>query len=241
MAELEEKMMRRARDKGRIAKSTTDKELANYAEKVGYHHQSLHMLNNPPTTAGFDYFASAMCLAEHPEGSTVTFVSGDVRRSKAKQRANNTHLENEESLHGFARNEDRDLLAAKLASQKEYERESRLGCFRDDDVRRAMDESAKMAATPFVPPAVGTGESEETHRDVKEVRDVSVLKIVSAEDAEEVESHQMVLEQLTRTKDKPYDQQAINSNSALVRAGQNAEQRAESLAKIAAVRKRTGK
>ena len=133
------------------------------------------------------------------------------------------------------------MQAALLASQKELERERSLGRFSEDDVSRAIAESSKMPATPYVPTAVGKGESTETHVDVKEVRDMSVLKIVSAKDAEEAESHQMVLEQLTRTKDKPYDQQAINSNNALVRAGQDAEKRAESLAKIAAVRKRTGK
>ena len=48
-----------------------------------------------------------------------------------------------------------------------------------------MAKSLKMPATPFVPTAVGMGESAETHADVKEVRDMSVLKIASAKDAEE--------------------------------------------------------
>ena len=83
------------------------------------------------------------------------------------------------------------MQAALLASQKELERERSLGHFSEDDVSRAIAESSKMPATPYVPTAVGKGESTETHVDVKEVRDMSVLKIVSAKDAEEAESHQM--------------------------------------------------
>jgi hypothetical protein len=247
MTDSEVVMLTRARDTGRIAKKTTDAEILNYAIKVGRHQQAMTILDNPPSNAAYGYFSQQIKNAEHEKGARYTEKYGNISGlKKTKQRANNTRLSGEEVLHGI-RNDDEGMEAALLASREEHENERSIGWFNEADIRSAIAESSKMPSTPSVSTAIGAaaGQSAETHADVTEVRDIAVLKIVSAKDAEDAESHQMVLEQLTRSKDKPYDQQAINSNRALVRAGQDESQRAESLAKIAGIRKgirkRTGK
>ena len=203
------------------------------------------ILDNPLSNVAFEYFGQKIKNAEHEKGARYTEKYGNISGlKKTKQRANNTRLSGERALHGI-RKDDEAMEAALLASWEEHKNEHRIGRFNEADMRSAIDESSKMPpSTPFVSTAIGAaaaGGSAETHIDVSEVRDMAVLQIVSSKDAEQAESHQMVLEQLTRSKDKPYDQQAINSNRALVRAGQDPSQRAESLAKIAEIRKKTGK
>ena len=210
-------MLTRARDMGRIAKKTTDSEILNYATKVGHHQHAMSILDNPPSNAVFEFYSQQVKNAEHEKGARYTEKYGNISGlKKTKQRANNTRLSGETALHAI--------------------------CV-DDEI--GVAENLKMPATPFVAASsisdASAGKSAETHADVSEVRDIAVMQILSAKDSEQAESHQMVLEQLTRSKDKPYDQQAINSNRALVRAGQDASQRAESLAKIAGIRKRAGK
>ena len=243
MTDSEVAMLTCARGSGRIAKKTSDAEISNYAIKVGHHQQAMTILDNPPSNAAFEYFTQQIKNAEHEKGACYTEKYGNISGlKKTKQRANNTRLSGEEALHGIG-NDDEEMDAALFASREEHENERSFGRFNEADIRSAIAESSKMPSTPFASTAgAGAGESAETHADVTEVRDIAVLKIVSAKDVEEAELHHMVLEQLTRSNDKPYyDQQAINSNRALVRAGQDASQRAESLAKIAGIRKKTGK
>jgi hypothetical protein len=44
--------LKRARENGGLSKQTTDKEISNYATKVGYHHQATVISQNMPTTDG---------------------------------------------------------------------------------------------------------------------------------------------------------------------------------------------
>ena len=92
------------RKQGKIAKSTTDEELMNQAEKSGFHSASLHPIRNRLSGQARAQMESVVSKMEHELGATHTNKYGDMRThgggaKKAKQRAANTNLTNASSLH----------------------------------------------------------------------------------------------------------------------------------------------
>ena len=227
-------MLSRARGSGRIAKLTTDSELQNYSAKVGHHHQAMYISHNPPPAAAFNYISQQVKNAELSQGARFTEKHGNISaRRKAKQRASNTRLTREEDLHGIGgEGEDADLRAATLASLRETRGVSRATLNYEEEMRVAL-EASKQSATP----AVRQFTDGKTPEELVESRDAACLKIISSADEDQQDNYNTVVEGLT----KPYNEKYKKANEASVRAGQDPGQRADSLAKIAKVSKRTGK
>ena len=94
------KSLKQARDEGTVASTTTDQDIGNYASAVGYHSAATSILNNPPSRRVSRFLEESVDAAQHSKGPTWTEKYGDLRGSTAaKQRAKNTGLTNEESLH----------------------------------------------------------------------------------------------------------------------------------------------
>ena len=93
LEEIEQKRLRRARESGGLAKNTTDEEINNYANKVGFHSQAFNIVNNPPSREAMSFMKKTVESAQHANGSTYTNKFGDMRgTSAAKQRGDNTRL-----------------------------------------------------------------------------------------------------------------------------------------------------
>ncbi len=100
---LEKERLLRARDTGSLSKKTTDEEINRYSKRASYHTQASVIVNNPPTCEGLAFLRDKADAAQHPNGATHTHAYGDMRlfggSKAAKQRANNTRLDNAISLH----------------------------------------------------------------------------------------------------------------------------------------------
>ena len=112
---IETTRLTNARKSGSLDKSTTDDSIKRYMDEVAYLAQAKSIVDNPPTRGGMEFMKNQVDMAQHKKGTTYTSGYGDMRSSAAKQRASNTRLKNEESLHGL--DDDMDALDDKLGGE----------------------------------------------------------------------------------------------------------------------------
>ena len=107
--ENHEKIQRTSLTKGRhegvVDGTTTDTQINNYADKTSYHAAAVHMTSNPPTQSAFNFLDGQIEKAQHANGPTWTSRFGNLRKSAAKQRGDNTGLVDAASLHNLGSDE----------------------------------------------------------------------------------------------------------------------------------------
>ena len=95
----------KGRHEGAVDGTTTDTQINNYADTTSYHAAAVHMTSNPPTQAAFNFLDGQIEKAQHANGPTWTSKYGNLRKSAAKQRGDNTGLVDAASLHNLGSDE----------------------------------------------------------------------------------------------------------------------------------------
>ena len=237
------------RDHGGLAKSTTDEEIFNYAEKIGYHHQATSIVQGGPSTDAMAFLRQQVKAVENEGGATFTTQYGDMRAYKsggaASKRANNTRLSDAASLHNLpftappSQSEDE---AVDWAIQDSLAEQQRLY----DSVVQPTAGGGMIHNAP--PPAPVKGVNvfdaecnnlvDETPQAIQDTRDVAMLEIMGAggvTDGDRGVLLQGIVDGLT----KPRDQQIEKAHALLERKGNEATERVEGLSKLVANRRRT--
>lgn len=248
------------REHGGLAKSTTDEEIFNYAEKIGYHHQATSIVQGGPTTDAMAFLRQQVKAVENEGGATFTTQYGDMRAYKsggaANQRANNTRLSDAASLHNLpfasanaagppSPSEDE---AVEWAIQDSLADQQRLY---DSVVQPTAESGMIHNASGMLPPPAPVKDMngfdaecnnlvDETPQAIQDTRDEALLEIMGGGGVTD-DDRGVLLQGIVDGLTKPRDQQIEKAHALLERKGNEATERVEGLSKLVANRLRTKK